>query len=515
MNSPNHLTFTQVLSALKRHKLKSIASFLLVMLLVTVAFLLWPRKYGSEGRLFVQLGGNTNASLDPTQGSQSISIQDSRETSVRSVIELVKSRAVLEACVDEIGADEILKGPFDEWIPEIEIPNMPWNESSDEDGMTKEEYKRLKNRERAAKRLEKNMTVDMQKKTSVISIYLKARSPKLAQRIVDTVMKLTREKHLEVHAIKGSSRFFDSEFELHQKRLVEAENAQNEFRNENSFLSINGARSTLQQVIDKLELDKITAQVELDSANEAVAKYTAEISELSNIVDVPKSGVEKLSYEDSRTDVFRLESEKDRLVSLYSPQHPEVQRIEEQLARVKNSLKDMEVERTETESQLNPIYEQVKVNYINSLVRRDEAEAKLNSTIEKYKHTQAKLRETNDASVDAEQLNRNVEIAKQYLDLFIRKRGESRVLDEMKKVALSEVVIAQPANFVVKHISPKGSLMIPLGGLLAFLTSIATALFYERNHLSASLGEEEVEQILDMPVLVTLPRVYSSRNMVN
>ena len=222
-----------------------------------------------------------------------------------------------------------------------------------------------------------------------------------------------------------------------------------------------------------------------------------------------RSGVEKLSFEDSRTEVFLLESEKARLVSLYNPRHPEVKRIENQLAKVKRSLKNMQTERTETVSEFNPVFEQVKVNFVAALVARDESEARLNSLSSKYNEATRKLTALNSATVTAEQLNRDVQIARQYLDLFIRKRGESRVLDEMKKVALSEVVIAQPANFVVKHISPKGSLMIPLGGILAFLTSIATALFYERNHLSASLGEEEVERIPVSYTHLTLPTICS------
>ena len=107
------------------------------MLLVTAAFLILPRKYGSEGKLFVQLGGRNNSSLDPTSGSASVTIQDSRETTVRSVAELVSSRAILEAVVDEIGIEEILKSPLDKYIPEIELPEMPWASKGEDGALSK------------------------------------------------------------------------------------------------------------------------------------------------------------------------------------------------------------------------------------------------------------------------------------------------------------------------------------------------------------------------------------------
>ena len=121
----------------------------------------------------------------------------------------------------------------------------------------------------------------------------------------------------------------------------------------------------------------------------------------------------------------------------------------------------------------------------------------------------------NTAEVEADQLQRNVDVARQYLSIYTQKRGESKAMSLLDELNISDVVVAQEANFVVKHVSPKGSLILPLGFICALIAALATALFFDRNHLSATLNEGEVEQVLDLPVLVTLPRVYSSRNMVN
>ena len=86
---------------------------------------------------------------------------------------------------------------------------------------------------------------------------------------------------------------------------------------------------------------------------------------------------------------------------------------------------------------------------------------------------------------------------------------------KLNESQLSSVVVIQAPNWVVKPISPRASMFLPLGAVMGVLAGLGIALFFERNHLSASLNEGEVEQILEMPVLVTLPRVYSSRNMVN
>ena len=511
----SQITLAQIFAAVMRHKFKSFFVFFLVMLLVTAAFLILPRKYGSEGKLFVQLGGRNNSSLDPTSGSASVTIQDSRETTVRSVAELVSSRAILEAVVDEIGIEEILKSPLDKYIPEIELPEMPWASKGEDGALSKEEYNRFKSREQATRKIENNLSVKTEKKTSVISVYCKANSAELAQKIVDSIMRLTKKKHLEVHAIQGSSRFFDEEFKVHEKRLVDAIKAQQKFRTENEFLSVYGARDTLQGIMSRLENERIDAEVSLDTANEKVAQYRQEMTEIKNVVSIPKTGVEKLSFEDSRTELFKVESDYARASSLYKADHPEVVRLGNQVKELKSKLENMTTERTEFVSELNPVFEKIKVNFINATVERDAASAKVDSINKKFDEASAEMVRLNKILIDSDQLERDVSIAREYLALFTQKRGQSRVLDDMDKMNISEVVVAQPANFVVKHVSPKGSLMIPLGFAIALLTALAAALFLERNHLSGALGEEEVEQILDLPVLVTLPRVYSSANMVN
>ena len=78
----NQITLSHLFGALLRHKLSVFLLFSSIVILSLVAFIFWPREFGSEGRLYVQLGRN-NSGLDPTLGAKSIAIQDSRETEIR------------------------------------------------------------------------------------------------------------------------------------------------------------------------------------------------------------------------------------------------------------------------------------------------------------------------------------------------------------------------------------------------------------------------------------------------
>lgn len=514
MTSQPQLTISQIMSALSRHRVRALIAGSIVMVLVIGLFIITPRKYGSEGKLYVQLGRN-NSAISPTSGSASISIQDTRETEIRSVVEIIGSRAVLEAVVDEIGAEKILASPLDKWIPSISLPNLGSGQGSSDDEMTPEEYNALRDKERATVALESSLTVYAEKKTSVISIYIKANSPKLAQNIVDRIIYHTRAVHLKVHAAEGSAVFFDDQFAAQEKAVADAVKKLANFRNQHNILSIDAERDTLQGLISTIENEILMEEVNVAKTAEGLKKLQHLMASTEAQIAVPTTGVERLSYEDSRTEVFRLETERDRLIATYSEIHPQVVTIDKQLEKVKKSLEEMVDNRTESAMVSNPVYESVKVDLIRAETEHTASAARLQSLQDKQDAYMKKLNEINRATIEADQLQRNVDVARQYLANSTQKRGEALAMSSLDAREISDIVIAQDATLILKHISPRGSIFLPLGLMLSMLTALAVALYSERNHLSPSLTEDNMEQILQLPVLVSLPRVYSVRNMVN
>lgn len=508
----NPVTVAQILGALKRHKFKAAFAWLFVMAAVVVGFLIWPRTYGSEGKLYIQVGRN-QTNITPANGSSAVTVQDTRETEIRSVVELIKSRAVLEAVIQEIGAKEILASRWDDLIPKISLPNLSASQGGD--GLTVDQYNQLKEQEVAAKFLEQNMVVHAEKKTSVISVYAKASSAKLAQRIVDRVFHHTQEVHKKIHESEGSAIFFGDQFAIQEKTLVKATKELADYRNKKKVLSISAARASLQSILSTLESDIINSEVGLSQSAERVEGLTKMMENMDRQLAVPRTGVERLSFEDSQTELFKLMSERDGLSEKLQPGHPELVQIEKRIERVQKSLDAMKSERTESEMVSNPVFEAMEVDLLRAKADKLAAEARLSSLKEKQESAIAKLADLNQSEIEVDQLQRNIDIARQYLNIYTAKRGEAMSMSRFDDRDISDIKVAQDANFVVKHVSPKGSLIIPLGFFAGLLAALATAMFCERNHLSSTLNEGDVEQVLELPVLVTLPRVYSSRNMVN
>lgn len=513
----SQLTLTQIFGAIMRQKLKGFLAFLLVFCLVMATFLIWPKSYGSEGKLHVQLS-RLETNLSPTASSGSspmgVSIQDTRETEIKSVEEVLKSHAVLEAVVRKIGADRVLENTFSGYFPRLAVPSFVRSGTKDSD-MSPAEYKKLKKIEEAVKMLNEALSVHNPKKTSVISVYVKANSPRMAQTIVNEIIEESRRVHQTMHGVSGSSAFFTEKVKEADDKLEEAMAAMEEFRKERQMLSVGASRFTLQEIIGSLEKDIVNTKVTIAQSQKQIDSLRKVIRSTPEKIVMETRGVERKSGDDATVAVFQLENERQRLLSQYRPNHPEVRKIDSQIEKMKSRLGRMKDDRTEKKMEMNPVASDAKMQLVGVETENVGSKARLKSLEERLGLAQKEAVKMNRAEIDADRLQRTINDTRQDREMYVTKGREALASLSLDNSNLSTLVVAQQPTFILKHASPKGSLFLPIGLLLGGLAGLATAMFCERNHLSPSLNEVEVEQILEMPILVTLPRVYSSRNMVN
>src|SRR5689334_17040393 len=98
-----------VRQALSRHWRKGANVAAIGAFVALAGAFLMPRSYYSEARLFVRFGRENQ--VDPTaSGGQMVSLYESRESEINSLIEILKSRAILDRVVAELGPACVLSG---------------------------------------------------------------------------------------------------------------------------------------------------------------------------------------------------------------------------------------------------------------------------------------------------------------------------------------------------------------------------------------------------------------------
>jgi uncharacterized protein involved in exopolysaccharide biosynthesis len=479
--------------------------------------LFWPRKYTSEGKIFVQIG-RTNVAVDPTATAAGVvSIQDSRETEIRSVVELVQSQAVLQRVVERLTPERILgnaRSPLDwvaGWLPgrsgsgEVAAGN--------ESELSPEQIATMRQQERGVRRLRSSMWVDSEKKTSLVTVSCKSYDPLVAQEIVQAILEAYRELHVRVNATEGSLDFFEEQFAAQHHRVEEAMRALEQYRSQRNYLSIEGARRSLQDIAAQIERQMVETAVDLGQNEEKTVRLREQLASIQPELGMPMLGLVKPSTEAAREEMFRLESERAGLLATLTPDHPKVQAINERIAKLEQQVSQAPEQRTETVTELNPVFSEIKIELVRSVAEGHALRVRREALQEKYADVQSRMRALNSDEVEDARLQRAIDVARADFDLYAKKRGEAQVLAELDKDRISNVVIAQRASLQWKPISPRNSVVAALGVALAVIISLLAGWRAGLRDRRADSARGRPEDESPIPVLVTLPRQTPARSV--
>src|SRR3954462_1623263 len=213
-----------LLTVIFRFKRRGIAVFGCTLLVAIVGLCVCPRKYSSEAKLLVRLG-RENLALDPTATTGSVvSLKNTRDAEINSVILSLSSRSSMEKVLDLISVKSEVSSPLA--------------------------------RERALGELSKNISVSSPKNSTLVVLSSLASSPERAQQIVQALLDVGLSEHVRINRQKGSHGFFAEQSALLKSELDAASTSLRDAKNKYGIASLEGRRNSLQQQINSVELQQ-------------------------------------------------------------------------------------------------------------------------------------------------------------------------------------------------------------------------------------------------------------------
>ena len=190
-----------------RHKYKIVFIPLVIGLLTIAMLVFFPRTYRSEARLFLQLGRESLA-IDPTAatGPSAALIQNNRDEEVKSALQVIGSRGIVSQVVDRLGEDFVHNGASDDG----KKPNPVIATIKEGIGRAVGLIKMIdpiSSHEDAVIQIEKNFSVQAERNSMVLTATYDSKSPKTAQKVLDTMIEVYQAEHLRIHRNSESGAF--------------------------------------------------------------------------------------------------------------------------------------------------------------------------------------------------------------------------------------------------------------------------------------------------------------------
>jgi uncharacterized protein involved in exopolysaccharide biosynthesis len=447
-------------AVLRRHAKRSAVFFAVTTALIIAGVFVAPKTYQSRAKLFVRMG-RESVTLDPTATTGKVmSVYESRENEINSIMEVIQSRVLLERAVDRLGPKAILSGKLsDGFVADAaSIRHAP------------------PARERAVQRLERAVRISHAKKSAVISVECKAGSPELAQRIVQEILDGFGELHVNANRTAGSREFFAKQKELVSKQLASTTREYREAKNRLGMANMDDQRKTLQELIRNNRTAAQANDAELAGIAATIASLKQTLAELpktlvsARVVGSPNSAADR-----ARQQLNELLVRRRQLLTTFTEHHPDVITVDEQIAAAKKIVEQNGRGDEQATTAANPTTQALQVRLLTEQARAKSLKSKSDELSAQYAALLTQLRTLNDHEGRITQVRQEVDRLQAAHRAYSEKFEQARIDWALGEQHISNVNVVQPPTFVAKPVSPKKRIVVFLGLIVAALGSVGFA----------------------------------------
>ncbi len=506
MNDDFDIDLRDVLERVWRAKNKILLMQATVLLLAVLVILFWPRTYASVAKIYLQRG-RESLGLDPTVGATGKTIglqQSNRDAEIKSSVDVIQSRGIIEPVVDKLTPDVVLghvsigegkSTVVGDFIQSAVSKAVEFLRSVDP----------ASDRERAIVAIEKGLVVDAGRKSEIITITYEADNPQLAQVVVQSIVDAYKTKHSELNRTTGSTEFFDEQSQRLAAELETAAQALRDAKDDIGLASISDQRRILEERLGNIRMMNMDVEKNLQAAMAKSKNLTRQLSErpqrmATSVVDKANSP-EDLQGQS----LFNLKIQLMDARAKFTGQHPKVRRLEEQVARAETELNKQRKDRVDRTENINPVHEKLTFAFTSNstdmaglIATRDKLQA-----LEKEVLTE--IRDLNEHAVTIDQLERVVNVAEKKFITYSENLEEARIDLALQANSISSVNVAQPATMQEKPVSPSKPVVALCGILFSMAIGLVMA-FLSVKFDSRITTAYSARKKLGVPVLGALPQ---------
>jgi uncharacterized protein involved in exopolysaccharide biosynthesis len=283
--------------------------------------------------------------------------------------------------------------------------------------------------------------------------------------------------------------FFDSEIDLALAELTEWRQKKSEFLNRQEYIGVQEEGSHQMYKLSRLETILADVASEMSAQGSRLEKLRGLIGLANDELEqrftaaATESPVQSRTFADIKSELQKLKTKREELLTLYTEKHPDV-------IAVDNQLTDLRVQ----------LRQEVANAYELAVSQYDEISAKYESLLREKRQTESDISALPDKQRELGRIESNIRATEEKYQLLLEKQHEAQIA-----IATSEVfeitVLNPPGKASAKRTSDYVRLAV--GPILSLVVALGLAFFLESMDHSLK-NNSEVEQYLRTAVLATV-----------
>jgi len=407
------------------------------------------------------------------------------ETKIRNQVEIIKSRTLAEAVVEEV-----LNSPNRKvFLNMVKTDTYP----------TKDQMVRT---------IRENLSVHPIRDTDIIQVKMNAPDPQLAAFLANTVASEYHKKSLQISRgeISEVREFLQNQLRIVQDSLLMSEEALKNYMQSEEVSALPDETKELVKQLAEFESLLNETKIELEANQKRLAYMKRQLDErksqlLDEITQISTPVIQKL-----RSEIAELEALRAEYVSQgVEENHPKMQQIVNRIKETKNKLiaetKQL-VSRNLTLKDPLGYSQELLGNILSLEIEIQALSAKANGLQRIVNRYSAKMNQLPEKSLKLARLERSTKVGENIFLMLKEKYEEARIKEAGQIGNVRIIDRAVPPEFPIK---PRKKLNVILGAFLGLLLGGGMALLLES--LDTSLKRIEDVEAMGIPVLGHIPKI--------
>ncbi len=450
---PGTTNLRDILTIIFKHKYIILIAFLIGFIGVTIFALTMPKLYEARSILLIKMGREYQPRPEDMGTGAMSSVTP--QTVINGEISILTSLDLFSRLVNKMGAVNIYPA----------LANMSKGNITAENA--------------AIRILQKDIKVRNIPSSSLIEVSYTHTNPEMVAGVINTLVDLFKEKHLEVFSGEGTS-FLENQMGSSQKKLQESESNLAGFKEKNRVFSFEEQKTALIQ-------QRTTLDTTLRSSQ-------SQISELEQKIAFIKSSRWTLDTAPERAQLVALQQRESQLLEKYNESSRTIQSVRQEIQALKdtsrrNSEEQRQIELSKTEGELSVV------------------KARADSLRRQIGQVEGEIRALEGSGRNLQDLKREAALQEQSYQTYARKLQESRISDDMdrRKIVAISVIEKAPVFRIPREQKLDKKQIVAVGFFGSIAAGIALAFLLE--FMSPGMTTPmSAEKRLGLPVMVAITK---------
>lgn len=341
-------------------------------------------------------------------------------------------------------------------------------------------------------------------RSNVVLVSLTDENPAWAARFVNDLLAHHVERIATLNEQSGARSFYRRQLDILGQRWQAAREALSEFRERHGTSLLAGDESQLRQVVARLEADRVAADTQVLELRRRVEFLSEEITRHPKIIEAEARVVSNEVVQGLEARILELEMRRSELLSRYTPTSTAIRDLDAQIEAANALLATKEQETTERMTAVNPSYQALEVDLVQTRASLTSAQARAAALASQIVSYREKLGHLEGSAAELERLENEVATARESYQTYQRREEEARLSSAYDESGNVNMFITQPAEVPVAPIGSNELGILLAGGVAGLLSGLALA--FVKDWLDPTVKSSvQARRLSRLPVVAEIP----------